>query len=423
MPGYHGQMSTQLPPRMGRRIKPISVEEALAMVLDAIQPMPVIERSIELADGLVLAEDVRSPIALPAFRNSAMDGFALRASDSIGASSVEPKSFSVAGSTAAGESAWGAPLDARAAVRVMTGAVLPDQADAVVRFEDVEELGDRVSISGEISAGTNIRNVGSDLRLGDVAVGSGSLISWASGALLTSIGVNSVRVHSQPRVAVVSTGDELRADRYQAGAETIPDSNGPMLLALARDCGADVIAAGIARDSRDSLERALVAAISADVIVISGGVSAGDRDAVRDLLIERNAIVLSQVRMKPGRPFTFAILDGKPVFALPGNPFAAAATFLQFVKPALDRLRGRRIEAVEIRWAEIAEPVANSGGRRAIVPVRLRPRIAALPVAERISQGVAGLALLARADALLVIPESIAVAEAGSVLEFWPLPR
>jgi molybdopterin molybdotransferase len=423
MPGYHGEMSTQLPPQTGPRTGAISVEEALAMVLDAIQPLPVIERSTELAYGLVLAEDVRSPIALPAFRNSAMDGFALRASDSIGSSSVEPKLFSVIGSTPAGYPAWNTPLDPLTAIRVMTGAALPKQADAIVRFEDVEEVGDRISISGEISAGTNVRNTGSDLQLGGLAVAAGSLISWVSGALLTSIGVEMVRVHPQPRVAVISTGDELRSGRGDAGTEFIPDSNGPMLAALVRDSGATVLGFEIARDTRNSLEQALAAVTSADVVLISGGVSAGDRDVVRDLLIDRDAIVLSRVRMKPGRPFTFALLDGKPIFALPGNPFAAAATFLQFVRPALDRLRGRRIETSDARYAEIAEPIENGGERRTIVPVRLRSRIGALPVAERISEGVAGLALLARADGLIVIPESIAVAEAGSALEFWPLPR
>jgi molybdopterin molybdotransferase len=416
-------MSAQLPSQTGQRITPVSVEEALELVLDSIRPMPVKELPTELAHGLVLAEDVRSFVPLPPFRNSAMDGFALRASDSLGASRVEPKSFSVVGSTAAGEPAWRSPLQARSVVRVMTGAALPEQADAVVRFEDVEELGNQLTLSVEISAGTNVRNVGSDLRLGDIAVAAGSTMTWASGALLTSIGVERVMVHAQPQVAVISTGDELRADRSPAFAETISDSNGPMLAALVRDHGATVLMTGVARDARDSLERVLAEARSADVIVISGGVSAGDRDVVRDLLIERNAIVLSQVRMKPGRPFTFAVLDGKPVFALPGNPFAAAATFLQFVKPALDRLRGRRIGASEIRYAQVVGPIENGGVRRTIVPVRLRTRIGALPIAERISEGVSGLALLARADGLLVIPESIAVAEVGSVLEFWPLPR
>lgn len=393
------------------------------MVLAALQPMPAIECPIELAQGFVLAEDVLSPIALPSFRNSAMDGFALRASDSIGAGSVEPRSFSVVGSTAAGESAWNVPLEIQTVVRVMTGAALPEQADAVVRFEDVEELGDRIEISGDIFAGTNVRNIGSDLQLGAVAVAVGSSISWSANALLASIGVETVRVHSQPRVAIISTGDELRSEQSIAGAETIPDSNGPMLAQLVRDSGSSVHSVGVARDARDSLEAAMAAASSADVIVVSGGISAGDRDAVRDLLIERDAIVLSQVRMKPGRPFAFAILDGKPVFALPGNPFAAAATFLQFVRPALDRLRGRTIEAGETRYAEIVEPIDNSSGRRTIVPVRVRSRIGMLPVAERISEGVAGLALLARADGLLVVPESIAVANSGSALEFWPLPR
>ncbi|MGH2551625.1 MAG: gephyrin-like molybdotransferase Glp, partial [Thermomicrobiales bacterium] len=177
-------MSAQIPPRTGQRIQAISVEEALAMVLAMIQPMPVIECPIEFAHGLILAEDVRSSIALPAFRNSAMDGFALRASDSVGASQAQAKSFTIVGSTAAGDSAWSAPLEPGTAVRVMTGAALPEQADAVVRLEDVEELGDRIAISAEIAVGANARTVGSDLQRDAVAVAAGSLISWASSALM-----------------------------------------------------------------------------------------------------------------------------------------------------------------------------------------------------------------------------------------------
>lgn len=393
------------------------------IVLDTVRPMPVVERPIREATGFVLSEDVLASIDLPAFRNSAMDGYALRSFDTAGASPNQPSRFTVVGSTAAGDEAWSDSLEAMTAVRVMTGAALPVEADAVVRLEDIEGRDDRILISTEIQRGAHVREVGSDLARGGKAVAAGSTLSWASAGLLISIGVPAVSVHAQPVVAVISTGDELSDDRPVGSLESIPDSNGPMLMELIRQAGAHPVFAGIARDSPVALARALAEGASADAIVISGGVSAGDRDAVRDLVTARDAVVFSQVRMKPGRPFTFALLDGNPVFALPGNPFAAAATFLQFVRPALDRMSGRTIDRDDARYAEMASSIENPGNRRLIVPVRLQSRVAALPIAERISEDVAGLALMARANGLLIVPESTKTVHAGGVCEFWPLPR
>lgn len=397
-----------------QRIEAISVEDALEIVLRAVRPLPVVDLAAIDSAGFVLAQNLHAPSDLPRFRNSAMDGFALRSAETSGASGL----FDVAGTISAGGNHWRAPLDPMTAIRVMTGAQIPDEADAVVRFEEVEEVGERIRISRAIAPGEHVRAVGSDIASGAVALVEGSILSWPSTALLTALGVSSVLVHRRPVVAVISTGDELGRQRPQS----IHDSNGPMLMELIRSGGGQPEFAGVAGDSRDALEAVLRGALTADAIVISGGVSAGDRDVVRDLLADREAALVSQVRMKPGRPFTFAVFDGKPFFALPGNPIAAAATFLQFVRPALDRMRGKQTAGDDGEFAIAASRIENPGKRRLVVPVRLHPNQGGLPYAERVEDGTAGLALLARAGGLLVIPESTAIVNQGEAVQLWRLP-
>lgn len=417
---YHGEMKARHPPKPERGIEAIGVEDALRIVLETVRPGPAIERALPEATGFVLAEDVRAPVNLPAFRNSAMDGFALRSVETLGASPRQPAMFRVAGTVVAGDQPWEARLEAKTVVRVMTGAAIPDDADAVVPLEDAEELGDRIGVTRVINGEEHVRAIGSDLAVGEVALKSGTAIAWPEIGLLIAMAVPFVQVHSRPSIAVISTGDELAASSIVGTGRQIPDANGPMLTELIRASGADPCFAGIARDSRAALESLLQGAKSADAIVISGGVSAGDRDIVRALLTDRNAAIFSQVRMKPGRPFTFGVLKDKPLFALPGNPFAAAATFLQFVRPAIDRMRG--LTERDADFAVAVSRIENAGKRRLVVPVRLNRGSKALPEAERIADGTAGLALLARADGLLVIPEETAIVNQGDVVRYWRLP-
>jgi molybdenum cofactor synthesis domain-containing protein len=400
----------------------MSVEEALEIVLGSVQPLPVIEQPVSESAGLILAEDVRAPVDLPAFRNSAMDGFALRSVDTASASAQQPRELDVVGSISAGEGPWSVWIAEMTAVRVMTGAPVPDGADAVVRLEEAGEVGSRIRLHRPISAGEHLREIGSDLARGGIALPAGSSMTWPAIALLTALGISNVRVHARPVLAVISTGDELINAGTPASGQMVPDSNGPMLMELARAHGGDSRFIGIAVDSRAVLEAMLDGSVSADAIVISGGVSAGDRDVVRDLLAEREAVVFSQVRMKPGRPFTFGLLAGKPVFALPGNPLAAAAAFLQFVRPALDRMRGSRERRAGTCEAIAVSRIENAGRRRLIVPIHLRERPGDLPAAAPIADGTSGLALLARADGLLVIPEETAIVNQGDVVRFWRLP-
>jgi molybdopterin molybdotransferase len=420
--GYHETMKAQPHLALKQRVEAISVEKALQIVVDAVRPMPVIERRLAEAAGLILAEDVRTPTDLPSFRNSAMDGYALRSSETLGAADTAPRRFDVVGTIMAGDAGWHVPLARMTALRIMTGAPIPDEADAVVRFEDIEELDGRIAVVRSIRAGENVRERGSEVRGGELVVAAGSPITWMAVALLTALDLPIVRVCAPPEIAVISTGDELADARPHHAGSTIPDSNGPMLMELVRVHGALPRFLGIAGDSEATLDSMLNRAASADAIVISGGVSAGDRDVVGHLLARRNAIAFSQVRMKPGRPCTFGLLEGKPVFALPGNPLAAAATFLQFVRPAIDRMRGKRGGADEADYAIAASRFENPGKRRLIVPVRLKFRPDGLPEAEPVTDRAAGMAALACAGGLLVIPEAVSIVDRGDAVQVWRLP-
>jgi molybdenum cofactor synthesis domain-containing protein len=305
------------------------------------------------------------------------------------------------------------------AIRIMTGAPAPADADAVAPFEDVTETGRDFALTQPVRTGAHLRSIGSELALGDVAASAGSTVNWAVLALLTSLGIERVHVCRQPAIAVISTGDELNDTSPMPSRSMVPDSNGPMLSALIRACGALPRFLGIAGDSDAALQALLGSVSDADAIVVSGGVSAGDRDAVRSVLAANGAIAVSQVRMKPGRPFIFGAWNGTPVFALPGNPVAAAATFLQFVKPAIERMRGvgERVRDEAVASFRIENPVL----RRLIVPVRLRRRSGTLPEADQLADGTSGMATYARADALMVIPETLRVVNTGDVVEIWRL--
>lgn len=399
--GYHGGMSARYSPPDKVRKPAISVEAALDIVLASVAPLPVTELPVEEAIEFTLADPIAAQIDLPGERLAAMDGFAIRTDGPAG------DTRRVVASTMAGEPVWRAALAPGAAVRIMTGASVPVDADTVVPLEDVIEVDGEIHLD-RVTPGANIRGIGSEIAAGTTIANAGDSLGWPQMALLIALGVHTVRVYRRPRLAVISTGDELE--------KTIPDSNGPMLTALLRSTGVEV-RRHRAADTPTSLEQILDQARDVDAFVISGGISAGDRDVVRQFLHEHAEVRVSQVRMKPGRPFTFGVYAGRPLFALPGTPFAAAATCLQFVSPALDRMRGRTINAAGT--VEVGFTLDTPGQRRHIVPVQLDKHRRA----ERIRPGVAGLGALAVASGLLVIPESIQAIAPGDCLTYWPITQ
>jgi len=317
----------------------LSVDEALERILARVKPLGPV--SLDLLDvlGLTLAEDIVADRDVPPFRNSAMDGYAVRASDVATA----PSKLRVVGEIAAGGTPKGG-VGAGEAMRIMTGAPMPDGTDTVVRVEDTDNRTDTVTITVPTKLGTSVRAAGEDLKRGETILRSGTTLRAAEIGVLATLGRSTVRVIARPRVAVLSTGDELveLGDDLRPGQ--IRDANRYSLASAARAMGATPVPLGIVRDTADDLRRALRdAAERADVIVTSGGVSVGDHDHVKPVVDELGSMDFWSIAIRPGRPLAFGEVDGKLIFGLPGNPVSSLLGFELFVRPALLKMAGRTL--------------------------------------------------------------------------------
>jgi molybdopterin molybdotransferase len=289
--------------------------------------------------GLTLAEDNVADRDVPPFRNSAMDGYAVRAADVATA----PAKLRVIGEIAAGGTPKG-DVGAGEAMRIMTGAPMPDGSDTIVRVEDTDNRTDTVTITVPTKLGTSVRAAGEDLKRGETILRSGTTLRAAEIGVLATLGRSTVRVIARPRVAVLSTGDELveLGDDLRPGK--IRDANRYALASAARAMGATPVPLGIVRDTADDLRRALRdAAERADVIVTSGGVSVGDHDHVKPVVDELGSMDFWSIAIRPGRPLAFGEVDGKLIFGLPGNPVSSLLGFELFVRPALLKMAGRTL--------------------------------------------------------------------------------
>jgi molybdenum cofactor synthesis domain-containing protein len=361
-----------------------------------------------------------------------MDGYAVRSEDVAGASAELPVVLDVAGEVAAGHEPE-TIVGPGTTVRVLTGAIMPPGADAVVKVEDtdapagVAELPARVAIRVAVSPGKDVRSAGSDMHQGDHLLPAGTRVTPAVISVLAAAGHARVNVHRRPRVGIISTGDELTPVGEPLGPASIPDSNGESLAAQVRAAGAEPVRLGIAIDERDAVrERLLEGIYAADLLVVSGGVSVGARDVVKEVFEEIGTLDLWRVAIQPGKPLAYGSArrpDGGYclLFGLPGNPVSSYVTFELFVRPVLRRLRGEDPEAGRLRvHARLTEPVRKSAGRRAFIRVRLeedgqRPGAWLAYLAG--GQGSHMLSALALADGLAVIPEDVPGAEAGTEVE------
>jgi molybdopterin molybdotransferase len=311
--------------------------EAQRDVLATVPIQPVGEVPLLEATGLVLTEPVVAPHDVPPFANSAMDGYAVRAADLRGA----PVALRVLEDLPAGYVAT-VEVEPGTAVRIMTGAPIPSGADAVVQVEDTATQGDQVVIHTEVAAGTNLRAAGGDVTAGTRVFEAGTRLGGAHLGVLASLGVARPRVRRRPRVAILSTGDEVKppeTSTLQPGQ--IRDSNRVVLNSLLTELGAEVLDLGIVPDQADALRSTLgTAAAEADAIVTSGGVSMGEYDLVKTVLRDLGQINFWQVAMQPGKPFAFGLLDQTPFFGLPGNPVSVMVAFEQFARPALLHMMG-----------------------------------------------------------------------------------
>ena len=414
----------------------ISVEEARERVLgyfDVLQPetRPILE-----ADGQVLAEDVEGRFDIPPLDNSAMDGYALRTEDIRGASETLAVTLRVTGAVAAGQLPT-VSVEPGTAIRIMTGAPIPEGADAVVPFEDTDEVDRRASgqslseiaIREDVPAAANVRPAGQDVRAGERVLDSGTVLRSAEIGVLAALGRGSVRVIRRPVAAILATGDELVEVGQDLQAGSIYDVNSYSLSVAVQRAGGVPRLLGIARDNLDDLDAKLQAGLEADILVTSAGVSKGDYDIVKDVLARRGEIELWSVRMRPAKPLAFGVLDGPdgrrvPHLGLPGNPVSALVGFEQIGRPAILKMMGKARFARPTLRATLEEPIHNFDGRRVYARAVVTKRDGAYYARLTGHQNSNILTSMARANGLAVCPEDVAVKQAGEEVEVqmidWP---
>jgi molybdenum cofactor synthesis domain-containing protein len=386
-------------------------------------PAPV-SVPFDAAAGLVLAADVAAPEDVPPFDNTAVDGYAVIASDTAAA----PRDLRVTGEMAAGARHVD-EVSPGCAVRIMTGAPLPTGCDAVVMVEDTDRTGDHgVRILRSVSPGDGIRRAGSDVRAGDVPLRAGTVVNAAVQAVLSTLNARTVSVWPRPRVGVLSTGDELVDDGSPLLPGQIRESNRTMLLRLVAGAGAEPVDLGIVRDDESVLEAALARAVGelgCDVLVTSGGVSMGDYDIVKSVLSRVADMSWFQIAMKPAKPFAFGALRGAsgatvPVFGLPGNPVSSLVSFELIARPALEVLMrtsstmaGRRRIAAVIDHAVERQPDGKVHFDRCVASWGADGRV---HVSRVRAQGSHQLAATALANALVEIPDGPGLPEGAGVM-------
>lgn len=392
----------------------ISVEKALAIVLRSTPRLPHESVEFEQSLGRVLSEDVVSDVDLPPFPRSAVDGFALRACDlerlpaRLAVLAVVPAgvlpSFRIGPSECA---------------QVMTGAPVPEGADAVQMVEKTREAGPgQVEVLEAVENGQNLAPRGSELKAGDTVLRSGTRVDPAGLAVLATVGKTRVLVGGRPRVAVAATGNELVDPSEKPGPARIRNSNGFAVSAQARQAGAEVTYLGVAADDEVALSEVVRRGLAGDVLLLTGGVSMGKYDLVEEILRRFEIdILIDAVALKPGKPLVFGKAPGDQlVFGLPGNPVSSAVTFELFVRPALGRMQGEERASRPELQATLIAPLVSKGRRRAYLPGWVAPdtaggRLLARPVPTR---GSADVVAFAKANALLILPEEIDRLESGA---------
>jgi molybdopterin molybdotransferase len=413
----------------------LTVAEARARILEHFEPLPAEVIALQHARGRVLAEDVIAGENLPPFANSSMDGYAVRAVDTAGAAQAHPSALPVRGDVPAG-SVIPPPLAAGTAVRIMTGAPVPEGADAVVPVEETDDAhgkgrpADRgspappevIRIFKAAAPGANVRPAGQDVRAGQVVMTAGAVLRPAAIGVLAALGRAHLNVHRPPRVAILSTGDELcRVDETPRPGQ-IRDTNSYTLTALAEQYGARVLYLGIARDRLEDVLEKLRTAVTrgADLILSSAGVSVGAYDVVKHAVETEGALDFWRVRMRPGKPLAFGQVSGIPFIGLPGNPVSAMVGFEVFVRPALLKLGGQRHWEKPTVQAALTTAM-RSDGRESYVRVTLEHQGDGYHAHLTGDQGSNIITSLVKADGLMIVPEGMTEVPAGSTLPVWLL--
>ena len=423
----------------------LDVEDARARILSHFDVLEPARYPLLIALGLTLSEDLVADLDVPPHANSAMDGYALRAEDVAGASATDPVVLPVGATVAAGD-APGTFAQPGTAVRIMTGAPIPDGADAVVPFEDTDETERAATDSGELTEtnaaaeigirlaaeqGENIRPAGEDIFNGETVLPAGTELTPSAIGVAASLGCDSVRVIRRPAVAIISTGDELIEPGQPVEPGKIYNSNAYSVAALATSYGATANVVGIARDSVESLTALLREAMEyADMIVTSAGVSKGDYDVVKDVLAQHGEIALWSVRMRPAKPLAFGTLNSDngrkvPHLGLPGNPVSAAVAFEQFGRPAIRKMMGKHPVPRSTVTATLTDPIYNHDGRRVYARVKVYSAAdGTLRAAPAPNQSSGAMTSMAFANGLAICPHDVASIPAGHPVRVemldWP---
>jgi molybdopterin molybdotransferase len=409
----------------------IPVEEALERILAYVPLLQPVEVPLLEAFGQATSEDVRSPLDIPPLANTSMDGYAVRAADTDGATALSPVTLRVSGELAAGYIFEGS-VEPGTAVRIMTGAPIPQGADAVVPFEETDEPAgrdfgtfakarDTVGVLKAAQTGNNIRPAAEDVAKGQVVVPKGRALNPAQIGVLASLGLATVKVHRRPVVAILSTGDEVVEPGQPLRPGQIYDSNAYSIAAMVREAGGVPKRLGIAQDTVESLTARIRDGLDADMLVTSAGVSRGDYDVVKDVLAKEGEVDFWTVRMRPGKPLAFGSFPSGgrrvPHIGLPGNPVSSMVSFELFGRAAIYKMLGRddwqrrRVRAI----AE--ERIENYDGRRVYARVILSEHSGVWRASLTGPQGSGILTSMAAANGLAVVPENVGAVEAGEEVE------
>jgi molybdenum cofactor synthesis domain-containing protein len=378
--------------------------------------------SISKADERVLAQDVVASIDVPSFTRSTVDGYAVKAFDTFEANEENPIVLKFCGDVAIGEPPK-VVVKTRLAAEIVTGAPLPEGADSVVMVEYTNRTGDTVFVRRPVSIGENLMAAGSDIHKNEIVLKKGCVLCSREIGVLAAIGLTKVTVYKRPKVAVLSTGNEVVAPGEQLLVGKIYDINAHTLSAAVLETGGVPINMGVIPDNKEKLTKALRTALDvADIIITSGGVSVGSKDYTPQVVdnLGNPGVIISGVAVKPGKPLTIAVVNGKPIFSLPGNPTSSLFMFIVFVRPMLVKIAGRPEEEIPKLKAMTGQKMFPARGRRTFIMVNLESDKTGTIIASPVPTGLSGaITTLVRADGFIEVPENQQFMDAGTEIDVY----
>jgi len=398
-----------------------NVDEALKLFLNEVK-VKISEKeslNIEKAVGRILAEDIFSSVNVPHFNRSAVDGYAVKAEDTFGASKANPILLKLSGKVEIGEKS-NLKIEKGQAVRVSTGSMLPKGTNAVVKLEDAEEIGEYIEIYKSVAPGENVSKIGEDIKAGEIVLKKGTIIEPHDLGLLATIGVTKVKVLRKPKVAIFSTGNELAPIGSKVEEGQVIETNRLTISAALNEMGCEVVDLGIVKDNIDLIEGNIKIGLKmADAVIISGGTSVGGKDLVPEAIQRVGKLIVHGISMKPGMPTGLAVANGKPIFMLPGFPVAALVSFYTFVPRVIEKMVGFR--TVKKKWEKVKvileRRIPSTPGERTFVRVLIRKennKFIAEPV--RIS-GSGIMSSMVKANAIIIVEEEKEGIEKGEEAE------